>query len=60
MLTPSRYYNSEKHSDVTIELKGKSIKAHKLVLSEGSEYFRACFEGNFKVIVYRVLGRGLH
>lgn len=49
VLTDSRYYNSEKHSDITILLQDGTIKAHKLVLSEGSDYCKACFEGGFKV-----------
>jgi len=51
----ARYFNSAKHSDVTIELDGKNIKAHKLVLSQGSDYFKACFEGGWKVRASTIL-----
>lgn len=43
------YYQSTKYSDITIRFSGRELPAHKIVLAEGSEYFRALFEHDFKV-----------
>lgn len=39
------YYNSPKHSDVTLWFGPHETKAQKVVLSQASDYFRATFEG---------------
>lgn len=46
---PRRYFDSPTHSDVTVHFNGDSIFAHKIILAQGSEYFRNAFEGAFKV-----------
>lgn len=48
-LTASRYYDSETLSDVTVKFGDNKIKAHKIILCQGSEFFRASFTGRFKV-----------
>ncbi len=45
----SRYFDSAKHSDVTIKFSGHELKAHKIRLCCASDYFRGAFEGNFQV-----------
>lgn len=35
------------HSDVTFEIEGKEIKAHRGILASRSKYFEAMFSGNF-------------
>lgn len=42
-LTAHSYFDCEDLSDVTIELKGKSIKAHRLILAQGADYFKNLF-----------------
>lgn len=54
LLSPNSYFNSSKYSDVTIHFSTGSVKAHKLVLAQGSDYFRALFESSFKVRNVRV------
>ncbi|KAK3050677.1 hypothetical protein LTR09_008043 [Extremus antarcticus] len=44
----SRYFDSAKHSDVTIKFSGHELKAHKIRLCCASDYFRGAFEGNFQ------------
>ena len=41
------YFDSPTHSDITICVAGTEIRAHKLILSVGSEFFKAAFEGRF-------------
>lgn len=43
----SKYFDSPVHSDITIRFGEESIKAHKIILCQGSEYFRAALEGDF-------------
>lgn len=40
------YYSSPEHSDMTLGFGEQEIKAHKIILSQSSEYFRAIFEGD--------------
>ena len=44
-----RYFDLPKYSDVTIRFSGEEIRAHKLILANGSDYFQTCFDGNFAV-----------
>lgn len=49
MLTRPRYFNSEKHSDLTIRFGEKEMKAHKIAVCSQSKYFAKCCEGQFQV-----------
>lgn len=49
LLNVSRYFDSPKYSDVIIRFDGGELKAHKMILAEGSEYFKTCFNSEFKV-----------
>ncbi|KAK4561484.1 hypothetical protein LTR86_004802 [Recurvomyces mirabilis] len=41
------YFNNKALSDVTIRYGDCTMPAHKLVLAQGSDYFKSCFEGRF-------------
>ena len=43
------YYNTETLSDVMLRFGEYKLPAHKLVLANGSGFFKAMFEGNFQV-----------
>ena len=43
----ARYYDCAQYSDITIKVNGEEIKAHRLVLAQGSDYFKACLGGGF-------------
>ncbi|KAK4542440.1 hypothetical protein LTR36_006692 [Oleoguttula mirabilis] len=47
-VSSSKYFDSPIHSDVTVHFSGQSIKAHKIILSQGSEFFKSAFEGSFQ------------
>lgn len=49
MLAFHRYHNFGAFSDVTIEFGSQKIKGHKIILAQGSEYFKTLLGGKFKV-----------
>jgi len=44
-----RYYDNELYSDIEVSFGDHEIHAHRLILAEASDYFRAAFERGFKV-----------
>lgn len=44
-----QYYDSATYSDICILFHDRKICAHRVILAAVSEYFRAAFEGGFKV-----------
>jgi hypothetical protein len=43
------YFDDSTFSDITIKLSDRVVRLHRVVLYQGSEYFRSLLAGNFKV-----------
>lgn len=48
-LTRQSFFDAATFSDVTIRCGATRIQAHKIILAQGSDYFKAAFTGGFKV-----------